>query len=165
MDREVSWTGRDGSTPWDVKTSVATVRLTPLIPILDSTSNSPTLNGNQDIVISRPSIIATEARKAETLDAHINRISAVHGHSMSIFSKLIGSKTVSEESADIYTLKRMELASNSVVAKSPKYMDLGLSLANTTDKLKSVIGPTTRVEGLMDGSDWLASRHGCKEVT
>ena len=37
--------------------------------------------------------------------------------------------------------------------------------ANTTDKLKSVIVPTTRVEGLTDISDWFVSRHGYEEVT
>ena len=33
------------------------------------------------------------------------------------------------------------------------------------DKLKSVIGPTTIVEGLTDGSDWILYRHGFEEVT
>ena len=33
------------------------------------------------------------------------------------------------------------------------------------DKRKSVIGPTTIGEGLTDGSNWLATRHGCEEVT
>ena len=59
----------------------------------------------------------------------------------------------------------MDLASNSVVAESINFMDLGLSPADKTYKLKSVIGPTNRVEGLTDGSDWLTSMHGCKEVT
>ena len=43
-------------------------------------------------------------------------------------------------------------------------MNLGLSPAHTTDKLMSVIGPYTRVEGLTDISNWLASRHGMEEV-
>ena len=59
----------------------------------------------------------------------------------------------------------MDFSSNSVVAKSPNFLDLGLSPANTTDKLKSVIGPATRVEVLMDISDWLVSWHGFEEVT
>ena len=58
----------------------------------------------------------------------------------------------------------MDFASTSVVAESPKFMDLGLSPANTTGKLKSNIVPTTRVEGLTDGSGWPTSRHGYKEV-
>ena len=61
--------------------------------------------------------------------------------------------------------ERMDFKNSSVISESPNFMDLGLSPANTTVKLKSVIRPTTRVEGLTDGSDFLASRHGCGEVT
>ena len=43
-------------------------------------------------------------------------------------------------------------------------MGLGLSPANTMDKLKYAIVPTIRVKGLTDVSDLLASRPGCKEV-
>ena len=58
----------------------------------------------------------------------------------------------------------MDFASNSVVAESPNFLDLGLLPDNTADELKSVIGPTTSVEGLKDNSDWLASRHGCEKL-
>ena len=44
-------------------------------------------------------------------------------------------------------------------------MDLGLSPANTMDKLKSVSGHAIRVEGFTVGSNWLTSRHDCEEVT
>ena len=163
--REVIQTGRDGYTPRDVNAAVTTARLTPSNPSFNSTSNFPTRNGNQYIVSPRRSIIATKARNAEPLEAPINRISAVHGHSTSIFSKLIGPKTVSGEIDDVYARKRMDFASNSVVAESPNLLDVGMSPANTTDKLKSVIGPATRGEGLTDISGWLTSRHGCEEVT
>ena len=53
----------------------------------------------------------------------------------------------------------MDLASNPVVAKSPNYMDLGMSPDNTMDKLKSVIIPTTRVGRPKKGSDWLQPGH------
>ena len=59
----------------------------------------------------------------------------------------------------------MGFASISVVTESPNIVDLGLLPANKTDKLKSVIGPTTRVEGLTNSSNWIASSHGCEEVT
>ena len=84
---------------------------------------------------------------------------------MPIFSKLIGPKTVPGESSDVYARGRMDFESNSVVAKIPNFVDLGLSPANTTDKLKSVIGPTTIIEGLKGGSDWIDFRHDCEEVT
>ena len=72
---------------------------------------------------------------------------------------------MSGESDHVYALKRMEFASNFVVAKSPNFMDLGLLPAITTDKLKSVSCPATIVERLTDVSNWLAYRHGCDEFT
>ena len=81
---------------------------------------------------------------------------------MPIFSKIIGTKIVPGESADVYGRKRTDFASNYVVSESPNFMDLGMSPANTTDKPKSVIGSTTRVEGFMDISNWIASSHGCE---
>ena len=59
----------------------------------------------------------------------------------------------------------MDFGINSVVAESPNFMDFRLFPTNTTDKLKSVIYPPTRVEKLTNGSDWLASRHDIEEVT
>ena len=59
----------------------------------------------------------------------------------------------------------MDFVSNYVINKSPNFMDLELSPAHTPDKLKSVIGCATIVEGLTDGSDWITSRHGIEEVT
>ena len=41
---------------------------------------------------------------------------------------------------------------------------MGLSTAHTADKLKSVIGPATRVQGLTDSSDGLTSSHGISKV-
>ena len=83
---------------------------------------------------------------------------------MSIFRKWIGLETVLGESADVYARKMMEFASIYVIGKIPNFMDLGLSPSHTKDKLKYVIGPTTIFEGLINGSDWLASRHGIEEV-
>ena len=48
--REVRRTDRDGSTPRDVKTDVATARLTPPSQNFNITSDSPTRIGAQDIV-------------------------------------------------------------------------------------------------------------------
>ena len=100
--REVIRTSRDGSTPRDVNTAIATDILTPPRKNFNSTSNSPTWNRNQDIASSRRSVITTTARNADPLDAPINQILDSHGHPKSIFSKVIGSKIVSGESADIY---------------------------------------------------------------
>ena len=163
--REVSRTGRGGSTPRDVTTAVATARLTLQIPNFIGTSDSPTRAGNQDIVSPRRSIIVQQGRNDDPFDSPINLFLDVHGQPTSIFSKVIGTKTVSRENTDVYAHERMDFASNSVVAESPNFLDLGLSPANKADKLKSIISPTTRVKGLTDSSKWIASRHGCKEVT
>ena len=43
-------------------------------------------------------------------------------------------------------------------------MDLGLLTTHTADKFKSVIGPTTRAQGLTDTTNGLTSRHGILKV-
>ena len=60
---------------------------------------------------------------------------------------------------------RMNFTSNSILGKTPKFVDMGLSPAHKTDKLKSLIGTATRYGGLTDHSDWLASMHSIVEVT
>ena len=59
----------------------------------------------------------------------------------------------------------MNFASNPVLSKTPKFVDLRLSAVNIADKLNSVFSPVTRAEGLKDHSYWLASRHRIAEVT
>ena len=59
----------------------------------------------------------------------------------------------------------MSFASNYFLVETPKFVDLRLSPAHTTDKLKPVIGPATRAGGLKDNSNWIASRHFIAEVT
>ena len=58
----------------------------------------------------------------------------------------------------------MDFGRNFVVTKSPKFMDFGLSPANTPDKTKYVIVPTTRYGELTNGSDWLWPRNDIEEV-
>ena len=43
-------------------------------------------------------------------------------------------------------------------------MDLGLSTAHTANKIKSGIGPATRVRGLTDNTDRLTSSRGISKV-
>ena len=62
----------------------------------------------------------------------------------------------------MFTGKMMDFGSNSVVAKSPNFMYFRLSPVN---KMESVIGPTTRVERLMNVYDWLTYRNYIEEVT
>ena len=74
-------------------------------------------------------------------------------------------EAVPGEVVDVNARERMNFASNSVLSKNPKFGGLGISPAHTTDKLKSIIVPDTRAVGLIDNSDWLASRHRIAEGT
>ena len=71
------------------------------------------------------------------------------------WSMVIGSKTFTNKSADVYACIRMNSGSDTVLSKSPKFMDFGLSYVNTTDELGSVFVRTTRKGSPMDGSNWL----------
>ena len=157
---KVSCTGRDDSKQQDVNPDVATARLNSPSPSSNSISISPARTGTQDISDPRRSIIARRVRKADPLDVPIHGFLDVNGNSTSIFSKVIGVETVPGESDDINLRGGMNFAINSVLSESPNFVDLGLSPANAADKLKSVFAPSTRVEGLKDNSNWLASSHG-----
>ena len=129
------------------------------------TSTTPTRIRRQEIGIPRGSIGPQKVSNTHPLETSINQISPKHGHPTLIFSKLIGLKTVPNESADVYVRKSTDFGSNSVVSESQKFMDFGLLSSNTPDKLKSVIVPATRVGRLTNGSDWLQYRNDIEEVT
>ena len=120
--------------------------------------------GNQDIFSPSNSSTARRGRNAEPFDTSINQFSAVNGHSTSYFRGVSGAETVSAEVADVNPCERVKFASNAVFGKNPKFVDVGISPAHTADKLKSVIGPATRVRGLTDNSNLLVSSHGIAKV-
>ena len=72
-------------------------------------------------------------------------------------------EVVPREVFDINASKRMNFVSNSILGKTPKFVDLRLSPANTADKLNPVFYPATRYEGLTDIYNWLASRQSIAE--
>ena len=78
---------------------------------------------------------------------------------LALFKGLVG-----EYFEDVTMCWRLIIASNAVFGENPKFVDLGLSTAHTADKLKSVIGPATKVRGLTDDTDRLTSSHGISEV-
>ena len=139
-------------------------------------SNTQVLNGTgtsvppifiriQDVGSPRGSIGPHKFSNTHSFKTSINRFSPKHGHPMPIFSKAIGRKTVADKSTDVNSRCGMDFGRNSIVAESPNIMDFGLSPANTPDKIKSIIFPTTRVGRLMNGSNWLRPRHDIEEVT
>ena len=87
----------------------------------------------------------TILNNAEPFDASINQFSAVNVHSTSYFSGVSGAETVSAEVSDVNPCERVNFPSNAVFGENLKFVDLGLSTAHTANKLKSVIGPATRV--------------------
>ena len=98
-------------------------------------------------------MIPQEVRNSEPLDDSINKNPTKHRDPTSSWSKVIGSKTFTNESADAYTNSRMNFGSDTVFSKSPNLMDLGLLSVNTTDEVGSVFVPTTRIGRPADGSN------------
>ena len=119
----------------------------------------------QEIDSPRGSIGPQKFRNAYPFKTSINHFSPKHGHSTPTWSKVIGRKTVPDESSNVYLRKSIDFGSNYVVAKSPNLMDFRLSPSNTPDKINSIIAPTTRFGRFINGSDWLASSHDVEEVT
>ena len=76
---------------------------------------------------------------------------------MSYFSCVISLEAVFREVSNVNARKRMNFASNYFLGETPKFVGLGISPFHTTDKLKSVIGPATKSEGMTDNSDWITS--------
>ena len=108
--------------------------------------------GSQDIGIPRGSIVPHKFRNAHPLKTSINPFPPKHGHPTPIFSKVIVRKTVTNKGVDFNSFCEMDFGCNSVVTESPNFMNFGRLPANTLDKIKSGIAPTTRVGGLTNGS-------------
>ena len=146
-----------------------TVRLSPRAntKVLSGTGTSaPQIHISiPEIVSPRGSIGPQKVRNTHPFKTSIIRFSPDHGHPTPIFSKVIGRKKFANESADIKSRCGMDFGHNCVVSESPNFMNFGLLPANTRDKLKSVIFPTTRVGRTRNVSHWLRPRHYIEEVT
>ena len=59
----------------------------------------------------------------------------------------------------------MNLTRDAVLAESPNFVNLGLSYVETSDELRSVFIPTTRIRIMTDGSNWIPPGHIIGEVT
>ena len=127
-------------------------------PTFVATSVSPAQFRDQNIINPRhPGGNIKWDRNVDPFDAHINRNPTKNSDPTTFFSHVLGLKAVPREVADVDAIKRMNFASNPVLSKSPKFVDLRLSTVNTADKLNSTFAPATR--------DWLATRHSIAEVT
>ena len=121
--------------------------------------------GSQKIEGPRRSIITQKARNAKSLDNSINIIPAKHRDPTPSWSKVIGSKKFINESADVYARGWMNFGSDTILYKSPNFIDFGLSPVNTTDELGYLFVPTKRIRRPTDGSNWLPPGHDISEVT
>ena len=81
------------------------------------------------------------------------------------WSKVIGSKTFTNDSSDVYVRGQMNFGSDTVLSESPDFMDFGLSSVNTTDELGSVFVPTTNVGRSKDGYNCLPPGYNISEST
>ena len=117
-----------------------------LSPNLVAISVSPAQFRDQDIINPRhPGGIIKVDRNAEPFDAQINGNATKNSDPTTFFSHVVGVKAVPGEVADVDASERMNFASNPVLGKNPKFMNLRLSPAHTADKIKSIMGPATRV--------------------
>ena len=161
----VNWKDASGTIPQNINT----VRMPPrtTTPVWNSTGPSvPPINiGIQKIKGPRRPIIPQEIRNPEPLTDSINRINDKHRYPDPSWSKVIGIKTFTNESADIYARGRMNFWSDTILSESPNFMDLGLSTFNKTDELGSVVVPTARIGRPEDGSNWLLPGHDISEAT
>ena len=87
------------------------------------TSFPPISIGSQNIEGPRRSIIPQEVRNIEPLDASINIFPAKHRNPTTIWSKVISSKKVTNESADIDARDPMNFGSDTVLSESPNLMN------------------------------------------
>ena len=157
---------RDSAMPRDASSYEKNSRLSLQSPSFLVTSVYPEQFRDQDIFNPRhPGSIVKRDRSAEPFDAHINGYLGKNSDSTRFFIHVVVLEAVSVEVADVNASKRMNFASNLVLGKNPKFVDLRLSIVNTADKFNSVFSPVARAEVLTDHSNWLASRHSIVEVT
>ena len=161
----VNWKDTGGTITVDRNTLVIPPKTTTQVRNGNGPSVPPIRIWSQNIKGPRCSIIPQEVRNAEPIDTSINRIPDEHRDPTPSWSKVIGSKTFTNESSDIYARGWMNFRSDTVLSESPNFMDFGLSSVNTTNELGSVFIPTTRIGRPTDGSNWLPPGHDISEAT
>ena len=83
---------------------------------------------------------------------------------MPTFSKLIEHKLSNDSSADIFSRCQVNFTRDIVMTKSTDFLNLRLSAVHTSDELRSVSIPTTRIRRPTDGSNWLPPGHLIDEL-
>ena len=157
----VNWKGTGGIITVDRKTVVIPTITTTQVRTGTGPSVPPISIGSQKIEGLRRSIIPQEFSNSEPLKTSINITPAKHRDPTLSLSKVISSKTFTNESADVYSRGQMNFGSDTVLSKSPNFMDFGLYSVNTTDELGS---PTSKIGRMTDGSKWIPPGHDISET-
>ena len=160
----INWKETSGKIPIDRNTVIITPRINTQFHTVTGPSVPPISIQSQKIEGPRRSVIPQEVRNSEPLDSSINLFPAKHRYPTPGWSNKIGSKTVTNKSADVYAHSQMNFGSDTVLSKSPNFMNFGLSSVNTTDELGSVFVLTTRVERSTNGSNWNPPGHDISEA-
>ena len=161
----VNWKDTDGTITQNGNTIRNPPRSTTPVLVGAGPFVYPTKMGSQNIGVPRGSISPQEVRNAQLFDTSINGFFSEHRDPALTLSNAISRKFSNESSADIYLSCRMNLTRNTVLAKSPNFMNLGLSSVHTLDELRSVFITTTRIIMLAYGSNWLPPGHRIGKVT
>ena len=161
----VNWKDTGGMIPVDRNNVIITPITTTQVPTGTGPSISPISIGSQKIEGPMRSIIPQEVRNAKPLNVFIYVFPAKHRDPMTVWSKVIGSKAFTNESADVYARSHMNFGSDTVLSESPNFMNFGLSSVNTMDEIGSVFVPTTRDRIPTNGSNWLLPGHDISEAT
>ena len=84
---------------------------------------------------------------------------------MSVFRKLIGHELYHGSRNNLYLHCEMNLSSNVVQTKAPKFVDFGLPAINKLNESGVLGTPATSIKRLTDGSHWTAPDHVFGEAT
>ena len=143
----INWKDTSGTIPVDRNTIGIPPRTTIQVWTGNGLSVPPISKGSQEIESPRRPIIPQEVRNADPLDNSINQYPAKDRYPTPDWSKIIGSKAVTNKTSDVYMRIQMSFGSDTVLSESPNFMNFGLSSVNITDELGSVFVPTTTLSG------------------
>ena len=98
----VNWKDKIGTIPVDRNTFEIPPRTNTQVCTGTGPSIPPISIGGQKIEVPRRSIIPQEVRNDRPLDSYINRNPAIHRDPTPSWSKVIGNKTITNKSANVY---------------------------------------------------------------
>ena len=120
--------------------------------------------GNIDIISPRGSIGPQWIRDADPLDNSINGIYSEHKDLVPIFSKVIGCKFTNKSSANVNSHCWTNIRTDAYLTKNPNFVNLGLVSIHTSEKLGSVLIPTTIIITQTGYPNWIPDSHSIVEV-